>query len=92
MSYSRALLLALGRTEELFYERAVQIRIHLDDPVFGYADDPAIVVGVWPVGDAGSATVPLHDRQGALDDDGMSSSSSPTGSLKSVPSDPLLNQ
>ena len=63
------LLLALRGTEELFHERTVEVRPHLDDPVFGYTDDPAIVVVVGPVGDAGGPTVLLREGQLALGDD-----------------------
>ncbi len=63
------LLLALGRTEELFHKCAVEVCSHLDDPFPGYADDPAIVVVIGPVDDACGVTVPLHDGQVALGDD-----------------------
>jgi hypothetical protein len=67
--YNRVLLLAPGRAEELFHERAVQVHRRLDDPVPGYADDSAIVIVVGSAGDTGSLTVPLHDGQDALGGD-----------------------
>ena len=61
--------LALCGTKELFYERAVQARRGLDDPVPGYADDPGIVMVVGPIDDAGGLTAPLHHGEIALGDD-----------------------
>ncbi len=46
-------MFALDGTEELFPERVVEVRPHLDYLVLGYADYPTILIVVGPVADAG---------------------------------------